>query len=168
MYKSYICLEGYCDVSESLSGYTECTGKEDSLAQCEGLQWTTYWPLYGRPTGIRCYGDYRPFEVKQTLNKTHEGEIKLTKDGEDYKICATLWDDIHARAVCKSLGYSDGSAKYIRATRYVRYSGEKMIGTMYCGRGADNMYQCFHSGWNSYDKECFNALPLTAAVKCIL
>ncbi|KAK3094600.1 hypothetical protein FSP39_003872 [Pinctada imbricata] len=55
IYKNNTCMYGYCNVTESLSGSTGCTGKEENLGQCEGLQWLPGWPMNGQPIGIRCY-----------------------------------------------------------------------------------------------------------------
>ncbi|KAK3095166.1 hypothetical protein FSP39_010970 [Pinctada imbricata] len=97
---------------------------------------------------------FSAYEVMDTLNENLEGQVTLKRNDSFYSVSATLWDDIHARAHCKSLGHRDGkplilnNANRVSFYNFTMYNNRQTIQRMYCGRESQDLYDCFHTGWN--------------------
>ncbi|XP_033743626.1 A disintegrin and metalloproteinase with thrombospondin motifs adt-1-like isoform X9 [Pecten maximus] len=77
------------------------------------------------------------------------GRVEVFYSGVWGTVCDDSWDDVDAKTVCRSIGWSDGKA--YGSAKFGRGSGRIWLDDVRCSSVTHDLGQCTHSGWGSHN-----------------
>eukprot|EP00057_Strongylocentrotus_purpuratus_P023515 XP_011677989.1 PREDICTED: deleted in malignant brain tumors 1 protein [Strongylocentrotus purpuratus] len=117
-----------------------CTGTETSLGDCDNAGFGVHNCFHFEDAGVRCSqavsAELRL--VDGTCNS--EGRVEILYDGVWGTICDDFWDDTDAGVVCRSLGYSSGTA--VGSAEFGQGSGPIIFDDVECTAGDTALEYC--------------------------
>ncbi|XP_021363571.1 scavenger receptor cysteine-rich domain superfamily protein-like, partial [Mizuhopecten yessoensis] len=127
----------------------DCTGTEDSLADCSFDGWGQVGSCSIYPANVFCYNvTETDFEIRLSGGpEPNIGRVEVYHSGSWGTICGLHdWDDRDASVTCKMLGYSAGHKIY-RTTRYGRLTDPVWMAGVDCTGTEDSLADCSFDGW---------------------
>ncbi|XP_030847769.1 scavenger receptor cysteine-rich protein [Strongylocentrotus purpuratus] len=138
-----------------------CTGTETNLGDCSNAGFGVHNCGHFEDAGVRC-SQAVSAEIRLvdgTCNS--EGRVEILYDGVWGTICDDFWDDIDAGVVCRSLGYSSGTA--VGEAAFGEGSGDIIFDDVQCSAGDTALEYCSSNA--PFDNNCSHAED--AGVRCI-
>ena len=94
------------------------------------------------------------------------GRVEVLHNGEWGTVCDDDWDDADAAVVCRSLGYSGGTA--FAKSYFGRGSGRIWISKVKCLGTESELGQCPHSAWGDHRCDHTEDAGVLEVVMCAL
>ncbi|KAL8566281.1 hypothetical protein ACOMHN_056852 [Nucella lapillus] len=90
--------------------YPSCSGTESNLLGCRNLGFMAppveHCSDHKHDMGVHCRGEVDLSHVFQRTNTSMAGQIRLHRNGRNYFVCQTYFQEEEAAVVCSQLGYS--------------------------------------------------------------
>ncbi|XP_030847771.1 deleted in malignant brain tumors 1 protein-like [Strongylocentrotus purpuratus] len=138
-----------------------CTGTETNLGDCSNAGFRVHNCVHSEDAGVFCSGQTVSAELRLvdgTCNS--EGRVEIFYDGVWGTICDDFWDDTDAGVVCRSLGYSSGTA--VGSAEFGQGSGDIIFDNVECSAGDTALEYCRSNA--PFDNNCSHAED--AGVRC--
>ncbi|XP_028399552.1 uncharacterized protein LOC114522963 isoform X3 [Dendronephthya gigantea] len=143
--------------------YVGCTGEEQNITSCSHNGWGNQQCEHDKDAGVKCAtaDPNLPVRLQGPLNANGTGRVEVFHNGEWGTICDDNWDLVHARVVCRQLGYPDAIAK-LDGGQVPSGSGRIWLDNVACTGKEENIAMCRHNGLGVND--CSHSED--AGVKC--
>ncbi|XP_052826276.1 deleted in malignant brain tumors 1 protein [Octopus bimaculoides] len=123
-----------------------CSGSEQSIADCTGNIWGTTECNHKQDVGIAC----RNLTVRLVAGKTSaEGRVEVFFNGKWGTVCDDGWNEDSALVVCRMLGYN--GAIYYGKARYGPGTGPIWIDDLKCSGKEHFITDCKFNDWGKHD-----------------
>ncbi|CAI9728058.1 deleted in malignant brain tumors 1 protein-like [Octopus vulgaris] len=123
-----------------------CSGAEQSIADCTGNIWGTTECNHKQDVGIACSN----LTVRLVAGKTSaEGRVEVFFNGKWGTVCDDGWNDDSALVVCRMLGYN--GAIYYGKARYGPGTGPIWIDDLKCSGKEHFITDCKFNDWGKHD-----------------
>ncbi|XP_069126611.1 scavenger receptor cysteine-rich domain superfamily protein-like isoform X2 [Argopecten irradians] len=143
------CSRNYGDLTEIIwMNGVDCTGTENSLADCPFDGWGQISSCNTYAAGLFCYnvtGD--SIDVRLTGgSEPNIGQVEVYYSGYWGTICDWRdWDDTDANVTCRMLGYSTGVSRFSRS--YGKLTEPVWMGGVDCYGTEESLADCSFDGW---------------------
>ncbi|XP_028411926.1 deleted in malignant brain tumors 1 protein-like isoform X2 [Dendronephthya gigantea] len=126
-------------------GHVDCTGKEESLANCSHAGWDhNAYCNHLEDAGVEC----RTVRLQGPSSANGTGRVEVFYNGQWGTICDDGWDMRDAKVVCRQLGYQDA---FKSLDEIPSGSGPIWLDNVDCTGGEESLEKCPHSEWGSHD-----------------
>ncbi|GAB1603362.1 scavenger receptor cysteine-rich type 1 protein M130-like, partial [Argonauta hians] len=123
-----------------------CTGSEQSIADCTGNIWGTTECNHKQDVGIACSN----LTVRLVAGKSSgEGRVEVFFNGKWGTVCDDGWNENSALVVCRMLGYND--AIYHGKAKYGPGTGPIWIDNLKCSGNENYITDCQFNDWGNTD-----------------
>ncbi|XP_030847773.1 deleted in malignant brain tumors 1 protein isoform X2 [Strongylocentrotus purpuratus] len=138
-----------------------CTGTETNLGYCSNAGFGVHNCRHSEDAGVFCFAQTGSAELRLVNGACNrEGRVEIFYDGVWGTICDDFWDDTDAGVVCRSLGYSSGTA--VGSAEFGQGSGPIIFDDVECSAGDTALEYCPSNA--PFDNNCLHFED--AGVRC--
>ncbi|CAE1178035.1 DMBT1 [Acanthosepion pharaonis] len=147
-----------------------CTGSENSIADCPKNSWGVHDCHHGEDAGVDCSTNEIPVRIRLVGGENaSSGRVELNLNGEWGTICDDGWDNNDALVICRMLGYVDGIG--LSYGWYGAGTGKIFLDEVNCVGNETNIIYCKKQAWESSNcdhgedasVQCFSQKAMTVA-----
>ncbi|XP_071504514.1 scavenger receptor cysteine-rich domain-containing protein DMBT1-like [Diadema antillarum] len=148
----YSCCAAYGQGSDPiLLDDVQCTGSENSLADCQHGGYGEHNCYHGEDVGVECIGPVSDIEVRLVGGEDNtEGRVEVYANGQWGTVCDDLWGIEDSNVVCQMLGF-DGALDYSCCAEYGEGSDPILLDNVVCSGTESNLAQCQHNGYGEHN-----------------
>lgn len=164
-YKHYKWSTGRGDNAPFWTSHVKCTGKEQSLDECQRTPYGKVHDCIGRHyAGALCYQNFG-VSYRIVGGENNFGRVEVSVDKVWGTICNRYWDVNDARVLCRYFGYVTGFPLY--TGKFGNPPSKVYESNLHCNGSEESLQECPHEGWEQPDpdKNCADHSK-DAAVYC--
>ncbi|XP_071800220.1 scavenger receptor cysteine-rich type 1 protein M130-like isoform X2 [Asterias amurensis] len=123
-----------------------CVGNEDRLQDCVFRGWSISNCSHSNDASVTCEPDFVVRLVNGSVNS--EGRVEVLHDGQWGTVCDDDWDITDANVVCRQLGFTGATVRWISA-HFGQGAGQILMDNVHCGPNEQRLQDCPFQGWGS-------------------